>query len=103
MIVRVFRAVAQPGREAEFERMLREASIPMLDGRDGLISQYFGRPVASNANEFVAVTVWEDLDSLRAFAGDDWEKAVVPEEERPIIAESRIQHYEVFDRGDARD
>jgi hypothetical protein len=38
MILRVFRAVAQPGKGPELERMLREISIPLVDGRDGLIA-----------------------------------------------------------------
>ena len=46
------------------------------------------------------MTVWRDPDSLRAFAGDNWENAVIPEEERPVIAESSIEHYEVLERGD---
>ena len=39
MIVRVFRAVAQPGQAPVLERMLRELSIPIVDGRDGLVAR----------------------------------------------------------------
>ena len=98
MILRVFRAVAQPGKGPELERMLREISIPMVDGRDGLIARYSGKPMATNTDEFVMITIWRDLESLRSFAGDDWEQAVIPEDERPILAQTFIQHYESFDR-----
>jgi len=74
MIVRVFRAITQPGKESEFERMLKEQSMPMVEGRDGLLASYFGRPLGAKSNEFVAITVWRDLDSVKAFAGDDWER-----------------------------
>ena len=94
MIVRVFRAITQPGKESEFERMLKEQSMPMVEGRDGLLASYFGRPLGAKSNEFVAITVWRDLDSVKAFAGDDWEQAVIPEDERPILEQTFIAHYE---------
>jgi hypothetical protein len=40
---------------------------------------------------------FDSLDSVRTFAGEDWEKAVVPEKARELLSrfDDRSQHYEV--------
>lgn len=48
-------------------------------------------------SEFVAFTLWESLDAVRAFAGDDPEAAVYfPEDDRYLIErQPTVTHYEV--------
>ncbi len=96
MIVRVFRAQVRPGMGDAFERLVREISIPLIDTQEGLVARYSGRPVGVNADEFVMVTVWESIDALRAFDGDDWVTAVIPGEERSVVVRTEVHHYEVF-------
>jgi antibiotic biosynthesis monooxygenase (ABM) superfamily enzyme len=47
--------------------------------------------------EFRTLILWDDLDSIRAFAGDDLERAVFfPEDDRFLVErEARVVHYEV--------
>lgn len=49
--------------------------------------------------EFVMFTLWDSLDAIRAFAGDDVEAAVYyPEDDRYLVErEPRVKHYEVAD------
>jgi heme-degrading monooxygenase HmoA len=48
--------------------------------------------------EFITLSLWEDVAAIRAFAGDDIEAAVLyPEDERYLLGESHIRHYEVAD------
>ena len=43
--------------------------------------------------------MWESRDAIKAFAGDDIEAAVLyPEDERFLIGESTIAHYDVVDQ-----
>lgn len=58
MIVRVFRARVQPGMQAEFERLVNEVLIPLVEAHNGLIMRYAGKPVGGNPDEFVMVSVW---------------------------------------------
>ena len=50
--------------------------------------------------EFVTLSMWDSVDAIRAFAGDDIEAAVLyPEDERYLIdGESSVTHYEVVDQ-----
>lgn len=94
MIIHVFRARVQPGKRDDFERMVVDVSTPLVEAQKGLVARYSGRPTGSNTDEFVMVSVWKDLESLRAFAGQDWGKAVIPEEEHPVLRETFVHHYE---------
>ncbi len=96
MIVRVFRARVHAGKQAEFEAKVRELSIPLVKAQKGMVAFYSGRPMDSALDEFVMVTVWDSLASLQAFAGIDWNTSVIPEPERPLLAESSVHHYEVI-------
>jgi heme-degrading monooxygenase HmoA len=47
--------------------------------------------------EFVMFTLWESLDAVRAFAGEDYETAVFyPEDDRYLVERDLTsEHYEV--------
>ena len=47
--------------------------------------------------EFQTVILWDDLDSIQAFAGDQLERAVFfPEDDRFLVArDEHVVHYEV--------
>ena len=76
--------------------MVRELSILLVEAQKGLLARYLGKPTGSSPDEFVMVSVWEDLASLQAFVGEHWEEAVIPEEERSVLLETYVHHYESF-------
>jgi heme-degrading monooxygenase HmoA len=76
MIIRVFRPTVHPGKEREFEAFLRDTAAPLVSRQSGLLAQHVGRPRDPSSTEYVYVTVWEDVESIRAFAGERWENAV---------------------------
>jgi heme-degrading monooxygenase HmoA len=47
--------------------------------------------------EFITLSLWDSVDAIKAFAGEDIEAAVLyPEDERYLIdGESSVTHYEV--------
>jgi hypothetical protein len=42
------------------------------------------------------VTVWEDVESIRAFAGERWQQAVITPDEEHLLKDTWTGHYEVF-------
>jgi heme-degrading monooxygenase HmoA len=96
VIVRVFRPTIHPGKEAEFEAFLRDVAIPLVSQQSGLVAQHVGRPRDGSSTEFVYVTVWQDVESIRAFAGEDWEQAVITPDEEHLLKETWIGHYELL-------
>jgi len=70
MIIRVFKPTIHAGKEAEFESFIRDTAVPLVSRQAGLVSQHVGRSRDPSSTEYVYITVWEDVDSIRAFAGD---------------------------------
>ena len=50
--------------------------------------------------EFITLSLWDSVDAIKAFAGEDIDAAVLyPEDERYLIdGESSVAHYEVVDQ-----
>jgi len=98
VVIRVFRASIREGREADFRRMVQEQSIPWLEGSDGMLGYIAGEPLPDSPSEFLMVTLWRDMDALRAFAGESWETPVVTPDEEPLVEAMFADHYVRFNQ-----
>jgi heme-degrading monooxygenase HmoA len=96
VIIRVFRPIIHPGKEAEFESFLRDVAVPLVSQQSGLVAQHVGRPRDGSSTEFLYVTVWQDVESIRAFAGTHWQEAVISPDEEDLLQDTWIGHYEVI-------
>jgi heme-degrading monooxygenase HmoA len=94
VVIRVFRPTIHRGKEAEFESFLRETAVPLVSRQSGIVAQHIGRPRDPSSTEYLFVTVWEDVESIRAFAGERWQEAVIAPEEEHLLKETWIGHYE---------
>jgi hypothetical protein len=43
------------------------------------------------------ITVWEDVESIQAFAGERWQEAVITPDEEHLLKGTWIEHYEAID------
>jgi heme-degrading monooxygenase HmoA len=96
VIIRVFRPTIHPGKEREFETFLRETAVPLVSRQSGLVAQHVGKPRDPSSTEYLYVTVWEDVESIRAFAGERWQEAVIEPDEEQLLKDTWIGHYEVL-------
>jgi heme-degrading monooxygenase HmoA len=94
VIIRVFRPTIHSGKEREFEGFLRETGVPLVSRQHGIVAQQVGRPRDPSSSEYLYVTVWEDVESIRMFAGDRWEEAVITPDEEDLLKDTWIGHYE---------
>jgi len=96
MIVRIFRARTREGKADAFRRFFEEKALPVVRAQRGLVRVEVGWPMAPT-DEFLMITVWRDLESLRGFSGDDWAQAKLLPEERPLLKEVFVHHFEAHD------
>src|SRR5919107_1872159 len=61
-----------------------------------LAAYHVGRPRDPSSTEYVYVTVWEDVESIRAFAGERWQEAVITPDEEHLLKDTWIGHYELL-------
>ena len=58
------------------------------------MAQHAGRPLDSSSTEDLYVTVWEDAESIRAFAGERWQEAVITPDEEHLLKDTWIGPYQ---------
>jgi heme-degrading monooxygenase HmoA len=99
VIVRVFRGRIHPGKEDEFERFVIQTGVPMVKAAEGCTHVTAGKNRSVEEPEFVVVTHWRSIETLQAFAGPDWERAVIEPEEEHMLAQVLCDHYEAIETG----
>ena len=101
MIARWWRGWAATVADADaYEELLRSTIFPWVRTFEGQEGTYlFRRELPAGEVEFATLTLWESWDAVRAFAGDDAETAVVPEEARAVLSrwDERSAHYELIE------
>jgi heme-degrading monooxygenase HmoA len=97
MIMRVFQVTTHPGKEAEFGKFFHETAIPLMRRTPGLLNVIPGAPRAGSPDEFCMVMIWNDLDSLKAFTGEDFESAHIHPDEAELVKARTIKHYEMVE------
>ena len=58
-----------------------------------------GKPRDPSSTEFLYVTVWNDVESIRSFAGERWQGAVITPGEEHLLKDTWISHYETIEAG----
>jgi heme-degrading monooxygenase HmoA len=98
MIARVWQGWAANNEAADaYEAFLRTEFLPAATSIAGYRGAEVLRRRSGDEIEFVTVTRFESLDAIRAFAGDDLERAHVAPRARALLArfEERCQHFEL--------
>jgi heme-degrading monooxygenase HmoA len=96
VIARVWHGWTTPENADAYETLLRSEVLPGISRIDGARGAYVLRDPLEDEVEFVTITLWDSLEAVRAFAGDDYEIAVVPPPARRLLArfDERSRHYE---------
>jgi len=104
MISRQWRGLARPERARDYEEHLRTETFPALHRLSGFEGASILRRSVADGVEFLIVTEWASLESIRAFAGANVETAVVPENVIAMMIEYDrvVRHYEVVERQQVR-
>ncbi len=98
MIIRVFRGSAQPGMEEDLRSYMRDKAMPEFRGAPGLLAAHMGSS-PDDDSAAIFVTMWQDLDSLIAFAGPDWQRVMTSPDERQLLGAASVSHFILEDDG----
>ena len=102
MIARVWRGFAPPESADAYESMLKPELLPGLSTKPGFRGSYLFRRESDGEVEFITIILWDSLDDVRAIAGRDYEKAVIPDDRVPLLSryDARAAHYDVVSTSD---
>jgi heme-degrading monooxygenase HmoA len=100
MIGRLWRGWTTGDNAGAYETLLKSEILPQIHRVEGYEGAYLMRRDVENRVEFVTLTLFHSMDAVRAFAGEQYEVAVVPPQARELLAEFEptSQHFEIIAR-----
>lgn len=93
MIIRIFQVVTRPGKEEAFGKFFHETAIPLMKSTEGIVNVLPGAPRPESPREFSFVMVWESLEALKAFVGEDYTNPHIDPAEAELVESRSIKHY----------
>jgi heme-degrading monooxygenase HmoA len=102
MIARTWHGKVPAGRADEYYDYLLRTGVPGYRGTPGNRGVYVFRRIEGDVAHFLLTSLWDSLGSIRAFAGDDIERARYYPEDTGFLLELEpgVTHYEVLSTPD---
>ena len=96
MISRLWHGWTTREKADAYEELLRSEVLPGIHRVKGFKGAHLLRRDGKEEVEFLTLTMFDSLDAVREFAGEDYEVAVVPPQARKLLArfDERSAHYE---------
>jgi len=98
MIVRLWHGCTTASNADKYADFMKERAAPDYGSIDGLEKLYFLRRIDGDTAHFLLITLWDSMDAVRKFAGDNPEKAkYYPEDDSFLLEkEESSSLYEIF-------
>jgi heme-degrading monooxygenase HmoA len=98
MIARTWRGTTRAADADAYVRYLEATGVAAYRRTPGNRGVLLLRRVRDGRADFLLVSLWDSEDAVRAFAGDDPERAVFyPEDDRYLIArDESVDHYDLI-------
>lgn len=97
MIIRMWHGRVRHDHAFSYREFLRQRAIPDYKSVEGNVDVKILERREEDATHFITMTTWDSLDAIRAFAGDDVEKAKYYREDESFLLEFEpsVVHYEI--------
>jgi heme-degrading monooxygenase HmoA len=100
VIARIWRGWTTPENADAYQRIVSQEVLPGIAARnlDGYHGAYLLRRELDGEVEFATIMLFDSLEQVRAFAGEDYETAYVPPRARAVLArfDERSAHYDTL-------
>ncbi len=98
MIARIWRGRTRAQDAAAYAAFLKARAIPDYQHTPGFVRLLFLQRIHGDEAHFVLITLWRDLDAVKAFAGEDYTRAKYYPEDQDFLLDfpETVEHYEVF-------
>jgi heme-degrading monooxygenase HmoA len=97
VIARIWHGWTARENAAAYEEFLRNTMFPSIHHISGFLGADLLRRDLDDEVAFVTITRFDSLDAVRAFAGEDYERAVIEPEAKRLLRrfDERSEHYEI--------
>ena len=98
MIARIWQGKTSIENYDAYTEFLKNVAVPDYQKTIGFKGLSFLRQIKNGEGHFTLITYWDNLDVIKNFAGQDFQKAkYYPEDNNYLLEfEEYVQHFEVF-------
>jgi len=98
MIARIWHGKTHESNFDAYTELLKRLAIPDYQKTIGFKGLSFLRNVEKAEAHFTLITYWENIEVIKNFAGEDFEKAKYYKEDSDYLLafEEKVKHFEVF-------
>ena len=98
MIVRTWHGRTSLSQGDEYEAFMKERAAPDYGSVPGLKNLFFTRRDEGDVSHFLLVTIWDSIDAVKKFAGENPDIAkYYPEDDGYLLEKEKYsQNYRVF-------
>ena len=98
-ITRTWHGMTKAGHADEYLEFVQKTGISDYKNTRGNISAKILRRIEGDTCHFLTVTEWDSYESIKEFAGEDYEKAkYYAEDEKYLLEfEEKVVHYETYE------
>jgi heme-degrading monooxygenase HmoA len=97
-IARIWRGRTLAAKADEYQAYLDKSGISRVRATPGNLGVTVLRRNDGEKTEFLVLSVWESVDAIKKFAGEDYQKAVILPRDREYLleVEPNVLHYEIL-------
>jgi heme-degrading monooxygenase HmoA len=97
MITRIWRGFTRPEHFDEYAEYIEQTGLRGLAAAEGNLGFLLWRRLHDDRAEFVVQSLWESIEAIKGFAGEDAERArYYPRDTDYLLElEPTVEHYEV--------
>ena len=98
MIARIWHGKTSESNFDAYTDLLKRLAIPDYEKTNGFKGLSFLRNIENGEAHFTLITYWENIEVIKNFAGEDFEKAKYYKEDSEYLLafEEKVKHFEVF-------
>lgn len=96
MIARIWHGITPASKADEYVEFLQQSGVRDYQATEGNRGVHLLRRIEGDQAHFLILTFWDSVESIKRFAGEDYEKArYYPEDEEYLLEfEETVTHYE---------
>ena len=94
-ILRMFEVRTKPGCAQTLLDNFATTSANVVRGQPGNLGYFFGECVQGGDDVVLFVSVWENLDAVKAQFGGDWQTSYLPDGYEDLIEACSIRHVDM--------
>ena len=99
MIARMWHGAVRAAKSEEYLNRMREVALPDYKSISGNRGAFCLHRMESDVAHFEMLTFWDDVEAIKRFAGEDFQRAKYYEFDRSFLIElePNVRHYTAYD------